>query len=65
MSLPLKMETHGRPSLPLVSLQFLEPVRIDYRRWQILDLVERADSDFPQGLSHGLGIQSDEFVSVG
>src|SRR6478672_8754808 len=52
-------------SLPLVSLQFLEPVRIGHRLRQIPHFIEQADSDFPQGLSHGLGIQSDEFVSVG
>jgi hypothetical protein len=40
-------------------------VRIAHRRWQILDLVESADGNFPQCLSHGLGIESDQFVSVG
>jgi hypothetical protein len=46
--------------LPLVSLQLLEPLGITHRRWQIPDLVESADGDFPQCLAHGLGIQSDK-----
>jgi hypothetical protein len=56
---------HGLLAAVSVLLHLGEPVGVAHSRWQIPHFIEHADRDFPQRLSHGVGIQSNEFVSVG